>query len=961
MKLTMYWNYATRSLIRSGQRTILGIFCIAVGVMAIVALQLVGISVNQSLTSNIAEANGGDLRVATTAVALQPKDLAIFDAQQNAGNLTAYATTENLGGSVTLSDGTAVPFDVEAISSNFPLVGNANFTQPNRGVTIQQIVQGNQVAIVQQLADSLHAKVGDTFTVTTEDLRQLQVTIGGIYQTGGQFTGTTMLVTEQTLDAATLPNGNTVPPKYTTITINAPADKIASLQTTLQNALPSATVQSVNDLLKQRQNQVALLRLFLQIVGLLAIFIGGIGIVNTIQVLLRRRQVEIAMLKTAGYRQGDLYALFGLETALLGLIGGVLGAATGVGVSGIVRVVMQRTFFLTLPAVYDWKTIIAGVFIGFSTSLIFGLLPIVEASQIRPLAVLRGVSEEGERSSRGLTAILLVLLSLLFVGLTTSIVGNLLEAALITYGGALIILALAVGFGLLVLAISRLPVYEVPSSRMLLWILLGFGILVGGALAGLLMIGIGSAATFILVRIGQGAIGSYIATVLGGFGLVIIGGAGVYFIATLLDALIMFLPRGAKTAVMLAFRNIGRQRLRTTTTLTALFVGVFAIGLIVILGQGIKDAINNVLNTFLVRNVFVATTPAHIADVETILAQQGKAVDTSKTTSNLLAADAIVTINGQSINTVLLNDPLKGFRDNSNIGRQGIEILLSSMQGYDLQGGATNPSLLPEVTLSSKKNAGRILTTNDAGTNNIMLSDQLMMPPLNLQAGDTIVVSNLTSDPTKASLVTLTIVGFYNSNSASSFTFGSILADNGLVQTIGGAQLTAIVSGKIDPTIVPQLRKNLQTAVPGASLFSVADVSAAINGILDNLILLLTTISSLAMVAGLIIIANAVALAMLERRREIGILKSVGHTSGSILATVLVENGLVGFVGALVAMLLVGSAITLLSVVSGTQLGLAVPLVFLVIGSTVVVTMSIAALVAWSATRLRPVEVLRYE
>ena len=79
------------------------------------------------------------------------------------------------------------------------------------------------------------------------------------------------------------------------------------------------------------------IRYFLQIVGLLALLIGGVGIVNTMQVLLRRRRIEIAMLKTTGYRRGDLYALFGLEAALLGLVGGVVGAAAGIGVSFLVK------------------------------------------------------------------------------------------------------------------------------------------------------------------------------------------------------------------------------------------------------------------------------------------------------------------------------------------------------------------------------------------------------------------------------------------------------------------------------------------------------------------------------------------------------------------------------------------------------------------------------------------------
>ena len=41
-RLALYLRYATRSLRRGGQRTVLGVFCIAVGVMAVVALRLAG-------------------------------------------------------------------------------------------------------------------------------------------------------------------------------------------------------------------------------------------------------------------------------------------------------------------------------------------------------------------------------------------------------------------------------------------------------------------------------------------------------------------------------------------------------------------------------------------------------------------------------------------------------------------------------------------------------------------------------------------------------------------------------------------------------------------------------------------------------------------------------------------------------------------------------------------------------
>src|SRR5205085_3886558 len=106
-----------------------------------------------------------------------------------------------------------------------------------------------------------------------------------------------------------------------------------------------------------------------------------------------------------------------------------------------------------------------------------------------------------------------------------------------------------------------------------------------------------------------------------------------FLLATLVNSIVMFLPRSWKTTVMLAYRNMGRQRLRTTTTLTALFVGVFAIGLILVLGQGIKDTINSTLNTLFTRNVFVIVPPNQ---EQTVVAQLPslKGIDSAKTLVN---------------------------------------------------------------------------------------------------------------------------------------------------------------------------------------------------------------------------------------------------------------------------------------------------------------------------------------
>src|SRR5260221_1721803 len=107
MKLGLYWSYATRSLIRGGQRTVLAIFCVAVGVMAIVALQLVGLSVNQALIGNIVEANGGDIRLSADLAPLRQRDPDFFDRVKQKGSITVYVSAIIPGCTFILSTSTA--------------------------------------------------------------------------------------------------------------------------------------------------------------------------------------------------------------------------------------------------------------------------------------------------------------------------------------------------------------------------------------------------------------------------------------------------------------------------------------------------------------------------------------------------------------------------------------------------------------------------------------------------------------------------------------------------------------------------------------------------------------------------------------------------------------------------------------------------------------------------------------
>ena len=86
--MSVYLNYPMRSLARERQQTLLAILCVSIGVMAIVALQLVGAMVNASLTGNIRALNGGDIDLISPR--MTAAQVSSFEQLQAQGLITAY-------------------------------------------------------------------------------------------------------------------------------------------------------------------------------------------------------------------------------------------------------------------------------------------------------------------------------------------------------------------------------------------------------------------------------------------------------------------------------------------------------------------------------------------------------------------------------------------------------------------------------------------------------------------------------------------------------------------------------------------------------------------------------------------------------------------------------------------------------------------------------------------------------
>ncbi len=912
MKSGLYLRYTTRSLRRGGRRTVLAAFCVGVGVMAIVGLQLAAAMVSTSLTANVRAANGGDISVVSVAVPLPASQLQTFARLRAQHLITNFTAVREYQSTLVRANGQGVSAVIDAVDpSNFPLVGSLPLQPGALGSFSQLMHRPDTMVVSGGVSSLLRAPVGSRVRVTAVSaVHAIYWTIGGVLQ-GSPPTGLSqdVLTSTSTLASALSPSAAVdYGEVYVTARTSGAVNRVASL---LRTAFPLATVSTVQQALNSDRKASQALTQFLSVAGLAALLIGGIGIVNTMQVSLSRRRLEIAMLKTTGYRRRDLYLLFGLEAALLGLVGGIAGAGAGIILSDGIRALLQNVANLSISFVLNWGIVVAGVGIGVATTCIFAILPIVRLSRVRPAAVLRDDPGAVSVAVIGSSAVLLALVGALFWLLASAILGSAGLALGLVIGTGVALAILTGLFSLALWLVGHLPVPERFTASHLL--------LVTAAL---------------LISIGITRVASLRAV-------------GALFIAVaLLGYLVVLLPRPVQSVIRLAFRNAARQRTRTASTAVALFVGVFAVGLILVLGTDIRAELDNIITQSTTYNV-VAVAPGQDQQA---LQKAVSQLHPSQQISSNAAVSGPVSLNGAPFASAV------GITANSRRGRDSL-FLLTGIQGFNLSQEAGPPV---------KVTAGHQLTSADLADNGVLLNNALQGGPYHLKLGDRIGLA----DPLARGVapVVVTVVGFYSLGSGSSkgvsitFTVAPVLANSQTVAQVGGPGAMRVVEMKFPPKRADAAATKLRQEVTGAQVVSLADFTLIIDQFLNNAILFLTAIASLALLAGIVIIANSVALALLERRREIGIQKAVGQGSRAVFAQVLTETAAVAWLGATGGML--GIALVLLPLgrlVIKISLGIPTPLALAIVLGAILIAVGTAALVAWGPVRIRPLEVLRYE
>jgi macrolide transport system ATP-binding/permease protein len=142
-------------------------------------------------------------------------------------------------------------------------------------------------------------------------------------------------------------------------------------------------VRDFTEVVHAVKGTVALVAGLLLCVALIALAVGGIGIMNIMLVTVTERYREIGLRMAVGARSRDILRQFLVEAVVLCLLGGAAGIAVGRTASVLVRLLARW------PTESSIVAIVASVSVSATVGIIFGYYPAWKASRLDPIEALR--------------------------------------------------------------------------------------------------------------------------------------------------------------------------------------------------------------------------------------------------------------------------------------------------------------------------------------------------------------------------------------------------------------------------------------------------------------------------------------------------------------------------------------------------------------------------------------------
>jgi len=234
-----------------------------------------------------------------------------------------------------------------------------------------------QVIVGRMAAEKMGLEVGDTLRLLESNLR-----VAGIYETGTAFEDAGVVIG---LREAQMLTGKPRQVQFYLISLRDPGQAEA-VREELAATFPEVDFSLTSEL-NEAMSDFRVLQDMVDQISFLAVFIGAVGMLNTMLMSVLERTREIGVLRSLGWRRRWVLRMILKESLVLGAVGGVCGIPLGLGLGGLIGT--AGIWGGAMEPAYTPQIFVQAIVVAVIAGVVGGLYPAWRATRMRPVEALR--------------------------------------------------------------------------------------------------------------------------------------------------------------------------------------------------------------------------------------------------------------------------------------------------------------------------------------------------------------------------------------------------------------------------------------------------------------------------------------------------------------------------------------------------------------------------------------------
>lgn len=387
--------------------------CLAIGVGAVVGIDLFATNVENMILGDARSLLGGDLEVRlarplgesgeNVLESMKERNIEITHVRELVGMSAVGATEVSQGGENTHSPRATQLVELKVVQENYPLYGQV-VVSPEQ--TLHKLLSPTDscpenpcfgIVAQESLLITLGIGVGDHIKIGQAWFEIKSLLIKEPDRVASAFSlGPRVIISEKALDATDLVQvGSRIRQRYL---LRIPESlSLGPLGGELQGRLAKegARVSSFREAQPRIRRFLDQLTTYLGLIGLTALFVGGIGIACTIHGFMKQKMTTVAILKTVGADAGLIMRMYLCQSVLMGCVGSLIGVALGIGLQIGIPLLLGGLIPVTVTSTVTLLPLVKGCVLGVATTLLFTLWPLLTIRTVPPALVFRREVEQG--------------------------------------------------------------------------------------------------------------------------------------------------------------------------------------------------------------------------------------------------------------------------------------------------------------------------------------------------------------------------------------------------------------------------------------------------------------------------------------------------------------------------------------------------------------------------------------